>query len=357
LRATESSWRTGWIALASLRSWETSNRPAVPPQISDAVAALSEQPQELDVVESVGRLLEIEDSGVVLNSWLGQLDKDSQAGTLLLLDGLDTGFGNSHDERERRTRALAGLFTFLLEQSSQLQNLKFKVLLREDIWRDLTFNNKSHLFGRSIRLEWDDQADYVRTVLKQALTSERFASIAQAAQLPAEDDISTWTEENVFQAWNVLVGERMKGGKTAFTRNWVWNRLADGNQDRSPRSLLQLFRKARDWEIGESETSPYGRSVIRPRALTQSLQAVSDEALDALREEFVELDPLIQRLREIGRSPLNAEDISPVGQELETLALEVGLLEIYEGTESEASRFRVPDLYRLALGMTRKGQA
>ena len=87
------------------------------------------------------------------------------------------------------------------------------------------------------------------------------------------------------------------------------------------------------------------------------MQSVSDEALDALREEFVELDPLIDRLREIGRSPLNAEDVVQLGKEIEALALEVGLLEIYEGTESEASRFRVPDLYRLALGMTRKGQA
>jgi hypothetical protein len=274
-----------------------------------------------------------------------------------LFDGLDTGFGNSHDERQRRQRALEGLFTFLLDRSAQLGNLRFKVLLREDIWRNLRFENKSHLFGRSIRLEWNDKADYVRTVLQQALLSERFQELIASTQLPATSEISGWAEDEVFRAWNILVGERMKGGKTAFTRNWIWNRLADGNGDRSPRSLLQLFRKARDWEIAESASSPYARSLIRPRALTQSLQSVSDEALAALQEEFTELDPLVARLREIGRSPLNAEEVEHLGNEIDALAREVGLLEIYEGTESEASRFRVPDLYRLALGMTRKGQA
>jgi MinD-like ATPase involved in chromosome partitioning or flagellar assembly len=357
LESQQATWRTGWVALAAIAAWQKQGRPKAPEPIDKAIEPLPTDPDETAVVRCLEQLLAIDDPGLAMNGWLAALDRTAAPTTRLLFDGLDTGFGNTNDDRERRRRALEGLFTLLLDRSGQLQNLQFKVLLREDIWRNLRFDNKSHLFGRSIRLEWNDQADYVRTVLKQALQSAKFRLLASSSSLPSEDDISTWSEGEVFEAWNLLVGERMKGGKTAFTRNWVWNRLADGNEDRSPRSLLQLFRKARDWEIAESEASPYARSLIRPRALTQSLQDVSEEALDALREEFLELDPLIERLREIGRSPLNAEDVSSVSGEVETLALEVGLLEIYEGTEAEASRFRVPDLYRLALGMTRKGQA
>lgn len=357
LEMGDASWRTGWAALVAIATWQKVGRTNVPERIGTAVGQLSERPDELEIVACLERLLAVEDPGLAINAWLTELDACSPAGTVLLFDGLDTGFGNSHDERQRRQRALEGLFTFLLDRSAQLGNLRFKVLLREDIWRNLRFENKSHLFGRSIRLEWNDKADYVRTVLQQALLSERFQELIASTQLPATSEISGWAEDEVFRAWNILVGERMKGGKTAFTRNWIWNRLADGNGDRSPRSLLQLFRKARDWEIAESASSPYARSLIRPRALTQSLQSVSDEALAALQEEFTELDPLVARLREIGRSPLNAEEVEHLGNEIDALAREVGLLEIYEGTESEASRFRVPDLYRLALGMTRKGQA
>jgi cellulose biosynthesis protein BcsQ len=350
-------WRTGWGALAALGVWQKIGRPELPEPIGVALASFPDEPDELEVVRCVGELLSVQDAGLLINGWLAQLDKAAESNTRLLFDGLDSGFGNTHEDRERRQRALEGLFTFLLDRSAQFQNLKFKVLLREDIWRNLRFDNKSHLYGRSIRLEWNDQADYLRTVLKQALQSAEFGLLSSSAQLPANRDISLWSEEEVFRAWNLLVGERMKGGKTAFTRNWVWNRLADGNEDRSPRSLLQLFRKAQDWEIRETASSPYVRSLIRPRALTQSLQDVSEEALSALKEEFIELDPLIERLRAIGRSPLNADEIAELDKEIETLAREVGLLEIYEGTEAEATRFRVPDLYRLALGMTRKGQA
>ncbi|WP_285902452.1 hypothetical protein [Frankia sp. AiPs1] len=40
-----------------------------------------------------------------------------------------------------------------------------------------------------------------------------------------------------------------------------------------------------------------------------------------------------------------------------SLGLEVGLLQIDSGSRDEAERYRVPELYRKALGMGRKGQA
>jgi hypothetical protein len=147
----------------------------------------------------------------------------------------------------------------------------------------------------------------------------------------------------------------MKGGKTTFTRNWVWNRLADGNGDHSPRSLLQLFFSAKGWESSEERESPYDRSVIRPRALIASLGVVSQEALGALEEEFSELLPMFDLLRRIGRTPLDADDLASES-ELVALAREVGLLDIYEGAEDDVRRYRIPDLFRLGLGMTRMGQ-
>jgi hypothetical protein len=152
-----------------------------------------------------------------------------------------------------------------------------------------------------------------------------------------------------------LVGERMKGGKTTFTRNWVWNRLADANGDHSPRALLQLFYSARLWELREEQESPYDRSIMRPRALAESLATVSDEALGALREEFSELEVLLEELRRVGRTPLNATELVSVSPTIE-LAREVGLLEVYEGDEDDARRYRVPDLFRMGLGMSRMGQ-
>lgn len=243
----------------------------------------------------------------------------------------------------------------MLDRESGLRRMNFKVLLREDIWKDLRFENKSHFYGRSVRLEWRSQFDYAKTALKQALRSRAFATVVDSVVV-LRSEIADWPDETVLRVWNLLVGERMKGGNAAFTRNWVWNRLADGNGDHGPRALLQLLREATEWERGEHQRSPFERSVIRPRALIDSMDAVSGEALDALLEEFAELQQLTSQLRTIGRSPVEAETLNDFTEEL-ALAQEVGLLSVYEETEGEVRRYRVPDLYRIALGMTRRGQA
>jgi hypothetical protein len=231
-------------------------------------------------------------------------------------------------------------------------------LLRVDIWQQLRFENKSHLYGRSIQLLWRDQADYFKTILKQAARSEAFRRALEAAAIGS--DVDQWQEPDVFRAWNLLVGERMKGGKTTFTRNWVWNRLADGQGDHGPRALSQLFHAAVDWEAREEARSSYDRSYIRPRALVPSLENVSTEAVQSLHEEFPELDALIHALEAVGRTPLDPTEIAGVDPEATgelDLALEVGLLAVHEGTVEEVRRYRVPDLYRHALGMSRRGQA
>jgi hypothetical protein len=169
-------------------------------------------------------------------------------------------------------------------------------------------------------------------------------------------DVDDWSEKSVRSAWNVLVGERMKGSGTAYTRNWVWNRLADANQDHSPRYLLQLFHEALQWERNEEKKIPYEKTFIRPRALIRCLPKVSEEALEALQEEFSELDPLLKTLKHIGRTPISVDDLKS-HDKLLSLAREVGLLDVYEERDDGIVRYKVPDLYRYGLKMTRKGQA
>ena len=170
------------------------------------------------------------------------------------------------------------------------------------------------------------------------------------------EQLDNWTDPDVVIGWNLLVGERMKGEKTAFTRNWVWNRLADANQDHTPRYLLQLFREVTRQEKIENQRAPYDRSILRPRAFIQALPTVSGQALDALREEYPELEALLERLANIGRTPVASEELSDLADAV-ALGREVGLIGIYEGTEDRVERYRVPEIYRHALGMTRKGQA
>ncbi|MBF0625495.1 MAG: hypothetical protein HQL82_11895 [Magnetococcales bacterium] len=144
---------------------------------------------------------------------------------------------------------------------------------------------------------------------------------------------------------------------TAYTRNWVWSRLSDGNDDHTPRFLLQLFNHAIAWEKEEQEKIRYDKSIIRPRALIECLGSVARDAIDSLREEFKEIDTLLEKLTRIGYSPVSREDLDDFN-ELIDLAVEIGLLRKYDlDARGNVARYKVPDIYRLGLGMTRKGQA
>ncbi len=358
LKRDHADWRQVWALCAAIATVARIEGATPAPDPRLAAANLSPQ-SELAFVDTVSQVLSIAGSGLLITDWLERLDRAVPSPTLLLFDGLDTGFGNTEADRARRQTAIQGLFSFLTDRGDQFRNIRLKVMLREDIWQGLRFENKSHLFGRSVSLKWNEQADFLRVVLKQAMRSQEFARFtgSQGTAMYGSAPIDRWPNEIVFKVWNLLVGERMKGGNTAFSRNWVWNRLADGNGDRIPRYLIQLFEEAVVWEREESKVNAYDRSLIRPRGLIEALPKVSPRALSALKdEEFPQLEALFERLRTLRSSPVNARDIADLG-DLVTLAREVGVLSVYEGTEDQVERYKVPDIYLAGLGMVRKGQA
>ena len=311
-----------------------------------------------DVIKFCSEFFSDPMNAVQLKEYFEQLDSVLEDKIILLYDGLDTGFGSSDEDRKRRKKAIAGLFDFWMNLEGELSNIKYKIFLREDIWRKVNFENKSHFYGRSIVLRWKSQHTFFKVALKQALRSKNFQKVvSEILNLNGDQkQIDKWTEKEVFEVWNLLVGERMKGGKTAYTRNWVWKRLADGNNDHSPRYLLQLFHSSTKREIELKQKKPYEKSIIRPRALMESLPDVSQEALGAIKEEFQELEPVLSYLQNSGRTPIPSKELEDLPSELVSLAREVGLLAVYEGTEESIKRYRVPELYRHALQMTRKGQ-
>jgi len=361
LRLLSADWREMWAlctAIAINSEWK--GNPALPNPDSRFPQVASLRPKsELEFVDTIKQVLSISGAGLLVADWLDKLDIAVPSGAIVLFDGLDTGFGNTDADRQRRQVAIQGLFSFLTDRGERFKNIRLKVVLREDIWQSLRFENKSHLFGRSVSLKWNDQVDFLRVVLKQATQSTAFVSFLSQQDTGNYQrmNVDQWPNEVVFQAWNILVGERMKGGGTAFTRNWVWNRLADGNNDRIPRYLIQLFEEAARWEREESKKNDYDRSLIRPRGLIEALAKVSPRALSALKdEEFPQLEKLFDRLRELRSSPINARDIENLS-DLVALAREVGVLSVYEGTEENVERYKVPDIYLAGLGMARKGQA
>jgi hypothetical protein len=349
-------WRQVWPMIIGLaiRRYD----PETPPPASGAPSgAVNRDYRKSDLLADLRRMMQTSDASLRAVEWIEQIDRAQSRSRFLLFDALDTGFGNSERDRQRRRESVAGLLTVVSNLEGRLRNLRFKILLREDVWREVGFPNKSHLEARAVRLNWSNQMDYLRIALKQALLSDAFRRLVSARLRrdrfdPVQTPVEYWPEDIVRQAWVILAGDRVSGGNTAYTNNWVWARLADANGDHSPRSLAQLLNAALDRERFYERSNQYPRSVLRPRALVESLDDVSEKALDALRrDEFPELEPLFLDLERIGATPFDADALT-VGNDLVQLAREVGLLE-----SASSGRYRVPELFRKALQMGRKGQA
>jgi hypothetical protein len=358
-------WREVWPAIISLAVLQHLPHVPRPHWLTSPVgeAANKEQYRQTDLLRDLRAVLTHPDAPLLAVEWLQQVDQVLTSTHLLLFDALDTGFGNTDADRRRRNDGVAGLLTSAGSLAPQFQHLKFKILLREDIWREVTVPNKSHLEARSVRLKWSNQTDYLRIAIKQAWRSEPFKNLVSGRldreNFKLEDTlIEYWPEEFVKSTWVILAGERVSGGRTAYTDNWVWSRLADANGDHSPRARAQLLTAATDLERGfEHGNTPYPRSIIRPRALVESLDNVSVLALDALsKDEFPELQPVFEALTTIGATPFPAHQLE-TPPNLTTLAREVGLLQTVDNPKDSVEKFRVPELYRKALNMTRRGQA
>ncbi|GAA3393687.1 tyrosine-protein kinase family protein [Streptomyces roseoviridis] len=364
LKARELEWRQMWPALLGLAIRQ--HLPDIPaPSWTERPIGVPDSGGEYlktDLVNDVRTLLSHPQAPLLAGQWLIEIDRSLDADHVLLFDALDTGFGNSENDRKRRNDGVAGLLTTVGALGPQLRHLKFKVLLREDIWREVSVPNKSHLSARSARLSWSNKMDYLRIAIKQAWRSKPFQRLVTARlnkpDFKQDTPVEYWPEEFVRIAWVILASERVSGGRTAYTDNWVWSRLADANGDHAPRALAQMMTAAVDLERGFEAGNRYSRSIIRPRALVESLDEVSDSALDALqRDEFPELAPVFSQLRVIGSTPFPAELLDGTAPDLVRLAREVGLLEAVSGPRDKTERYRVPELYRKALSMTRKGQA
>lgn len=308
-----------------------------------------------EILDEFDQFCQRKNAPILAKDELLAINKNLQRPRTLLFDGLDAGFGSTKEDLERRNDAILGIFQLWQDLDGRINKIHWKIFLREDIYNRIDFQNKTHLYGREVVLAWE-RIDYYKVILKQAARSSLFHRYLQNLMgLAPKGQIDTLDESRVLQALHALIGERMKGSRSTFTRNWLWKRLADGRGDHSPRYLSQIFHQA--WEKEKKtfreETQKYFQAIIRPRMLIQSLQEVSREAVKAIRDEYqIELTPLLDFLE--GKvSPISAEDLKEF-TELLPIAVEAGVLTKYDEKE-ERMRYAIPDIYLAGLGMTRRG--
>lgn len=218
--------------------------------------------------------------------------------TWLLYDDLDQDIQENSDWQQE---ALGGLMRFVYDANNQgLYHIRFKVFLREDIWSNLVFTNKSH-FGeaRTLLLQWG-KSDFFRLAYRLAIGgSNTFKTLSNRISPLAEKELDEADEETLRQALAPLWGLKQKS-KNAYVAQWVYTRLTDSSDNTYPRSLTILLKKAREVEIGskQSKTTPNDH-LLRWGSLTEGLTAASEERCNAIKNEYPEFSEFFKHINEL----------------------------------------------------------
>jgi cellulose biosynthesis protein BcsQ len=360
----ESSWQSFWLNYALLQLCR-----ALPAELrslfnqDERLVTLSSQqnPEHAQIVSWLADTTNSPQSGDRLRAVDRWLQENSQR-VWLLYDELDAGFGSTQKDYLRRKRALEALLGWWLESGTSLKSIVPKIFLREDIWKQLNFTNKGHYSGRSLQLRWDE-ADLWRLVLRQSLTSSETLSKSFKEKLGVTvDRLNTIELEQLRTSLYPLWGERMGRTKKAYTYNWVRTRIADGQKNCFPRSLVLLLQEAVKAEKNFS-TEYSSEIVLRPKALIEALPYVSDQRVDEVRNEYPELEEYLTKLQG-ERSPIDETRLAEIWGVKDIKLAELIREMVDAGILTERSRpqeppprlYAVAELYLSGLKMVRKGQ-
>ena len=231
-------------------------------------------------------------------SHFNQTQKQKNQKTWLLYDDLDQDIQENSDWQQE---ALGGLMRFVYDTNNQnLYHIRFKIFLREDIWDNLVFTNKSH-FGeaRTLLLQWG-KADFFRLAYRLAIGgSSTFKTLSNRISPLAENELDEADEETLRQALAPLWGLKQKS-KNAYVAQWVYSRLTDASDNTYPRSLTILLKKASEveLELKQGKTAPSDH-LLRWGSLTKGLTAASKERCDAIKNEYPEFDEFFNNINDL----------------------------------------------------------
>jgi hypothetical protein len=190
-------------------------------------------------------------------------------------------------------------------------------------------------------------------------------------ELPAQLDLFPYLNdvnqaEDAKYPTQLALGVRLAGevtqtaGSYSFTHRWMVESVRDSTDRAHPRSLLSLLRAAAQHSLHEAAAEPPGLQLLWPHDIVAGLVDAGTRRLGELEEE--EPTPVRAARAQLRGLlvPLNEEELRACFGEdaLETIeALQrLGLLRQLILRSGDGGRaFEVPELFRAALGLRRRG--
>jgi hypothetical protein len=319
-----------------------------------------------------------------------QVDTDAlnQGKTILLVfDALD-----SINESWQVSREAAKELLKLCVEYRSLKSIRYKLFIRQDMANDpklLDFPDASKLSATKVELTWNRGDLYALLFLRLAndANGQVFRELIQEnypTALQTVDPGNAWilhrgiraNDDFYKQIFELIAGKTMAGGasghKRGFPFTWLVNHLQDGKEVVSPRSFCAALYHAASTTRSPADTP------LTPKDLQEGVREASDIRVVELGEEYPWIGAIMQPMRGQVIIPCTESDIISLWEHEHTLAafanksitqkglpvvdnqpLERIILDTLENlgilARMDDGRYQMPDVYRVAFGLGRKG--
>jgi hypothetical protein len=269
-----------------------------------------------------------------------------------MIDKLDEIFLRRSELERRALRAL--LRTTRLFSSDRV---RVKIFLRDDMLNEIVGDGKgftalTHATARKAdTLKWSE--DQILTVIVKRF----FASplLRQYCRVDREEmDASLEYRREVF--YRVFPETVHKGEHQSRTLRWIFNHTADGNGVVTPRDVIDLLTKAKQFQqnLLHNNSSGHSDSIIGSQAIQYGLEELSKHKRSTyLQAEFPHLWNHIQKF-ENGKTEYSDKALRRLlgdgWKEVVQDLCSIGLMS--SGTAGGAPVFTIPALYRKGLKLT-----
>lgn len=264
---------------------------------------------------------------------------------LFVFDGLEDFLQELEGEAKR-----VALRTLLIEVPDWLRSLRGRplgvvVFVRRDLASWAIRQNLGQFLDRyeAYALRWDAQ-EALRLALWVAVTAEAVSS--------PDRELMELSYEDIAQALRPVWGAKLGSDASheAWSERWVSAALADFNDQVQARDVVRFLREAAELSAGDEQTD----RLLVPTAMRNALAQCSSEKVREIGQENKRLGDLLLGLGQYAPEvlmPFSAEDVGLEANDLAVL-LEAGAL-----ARDADGRYRLPEIYRHALGFRTQGRA
>lgn len=265
----------------------------------------------------------------------------------IIIDRLDVAFA---ENEELEANALRALFKAYLDLA-QLDEIKLKIFLRDDIWQNITsngFREASHI-TKFQNLSWSKET-LLNLFIRRVLDNNDLVQLYEIDKISVLSDFKN--QENLF--YKLFPLQIDVGAKKPNTIDWILARTKDGKGVNTPRELIQLLSHARLIELKRLESGIdelAGDQIISRQSFKLAIAEVSKQRIEqTIYAEHADLKKFIESLRgdkaEHSLETLRYKWVTTeeIASEISKKLEKIGFFEVRGNFPNQ--RFKIPFIYR-----------